>query len=118
MTHVDDPILDEAKRAQASWKEEAQKRRAISSLDPVADTLDFCAADLAERLRTATRAAEEMTPEQYAAAEGVTVQTVRNWIRRGQLVARHTAKGYRIAKDAVRTTPTTLRDAGEALRAS
>jgi DNA-binding transcriptional MerR regulator len=41
--------------------------------------------------------------DDYAHQKLVTPQTVRNWIRRGQLPAERTAKGYRIARDAQRS---------------
>jgi hypothetical protein len=91
-----------------TWRTEAAERRRISALDPVADTLEYCAAELQLRAREIEHATEEITPEQYARANDVTVQTVRTWIRQGQLKARETPKGYRIAKDAKRA-PTPLR---------
>lgn len=87
-----------------TWRTEAAERRRISALDPVADTLEYCAAELQLRAREIEHAREEVSPEQYARTAGVTVQTVRTWIREGQLNARETPKGYRIAKDAQRTT--------------
>jgi DNA-binding transcriptional regulator YiaG len=88
-----------------TWRTEAAERRRISALDPVADTLEYCAAELQLRAREIEHAREEVTPEQYARAEGVTVQTVRTWIRQGRLPARETPKGYRIQKDAKRLMP-------------
>ena len=91
----------------STWRTEAAERRRISALDPVADTLEYCAAELQLRAKEIEHATEELTPDQYARTEGVTVQTVRTWIRHGQLQARETPKGYRIPKGAKRA-PTPL----------
>lgn len=99
-----DPIVTPFVSAARSWKQEAAKRRAISAVDPVADTLEYCAGELAERIRDAELANEGLTVEQYARLPhvSVTAQTVRNWIRRGQLAAVETPNGYRIARSAKR----------------
>lgn len=92
-------ILTSAIRlAVEDYREEAKKRRTISATDPVADTLEYCASDIAERLKEAESASEWLTVEQYAKSEGVTVQTVRQWIRTHQLAATAGPKGYRIRK--------------------
>lgn len=96
---MSDALRDVATIA-GTWRTEAAERRRISALDPIADTLDYCASELQLRVREIEHATEEVTPEQYARAQGVTVQTVRTWIRTGRLQARETSKGYRIAKDA------------------
>lgn len=93
-----DPIVTAVKQQAESWREEAARRRQISRADQVADTLDYCAGELAARLREAQAAVEELTVEQYAKQEGVTPQTVRTWIRHHRLAARETPKGYRIRK--------------------
>jgi hypothetical protein len=99
---VPDLVVGAIERVTMGWRQEAEKRRAISKSDPVADTLVYCAGELAARLRTlATELAYE-TVEQRAARERVTPQTVRVWIRTGQLSAHHGAKGYQIPADAER----------------
>lgn len=86
-----------------TWADEAKKRRAISKTDPVADTLEYCAGELESRLR-AVQDDNRLSVEQYAKLPhvDVTPQTVRGWIRTGQLQALDTPKGYRIAPDAKR----------------
>lgn len=85
-----------------TWRQEAQRRRAISASDAVADTLDYCAGELASRLRSLAAASEYETVEEVARREGVTPQTVREWCRTQQLPAEHGPKGYRIPKGAAR----------------
>lgn len=91
-------VTSAVRGAVESYRDEAKKRREISKTDPVADTLEYIAADIAERLKEAEAASETLTVEQYARAEGVSVQTVRAWIRTHQLTATQTGKGYRIRK--------------------
>jgi hypothetical protein len=83
-----------------AWEKEAAHRRAISSSDPVADTLIWCASELEEAIRLLENDSEWLTPEEYGAQykPEISGQTVRNWIHRGELKAEHTAKGYRIAR--------------------
>lgn len=101
-----DIIEAEITRVTQEWTDEAQRRRAISKIDPVADALEHCATDLAQRIENARIAdGEWVTVEGYAALPDVDVtpQTVRAWIRSGQLAARPTTKGYLIKKDERRT---------------
>lgn len=97
-----DPLMLAVHAATKTWRQEAEARRKVSRLDPVADTLEYCAGELAERLRSATAASEWETVERRAAREGVTPQTVRAWIRTGQLHARPGAHGYQILASAER----------------
>jgi hypothetical protein len=98
----DSPIVSVMKSTATGWKREAEKRRAVSKTDPVADTLEYCAGELAARLRDASAADQYETVEERARRERVTPQTVRNWIRTSQLAAEEGAKGYRIRRDAMR----------------
>lgn len=86
-----------------TWREEVERRRAISKADPIADTLEWCAGEVEQQLRTIERAAPTMTVEQYASAHHVTAQTVRGWCRDELLAgARMTPKGWTIPADARR----------------
>lgn len=87
-----------ARTVARDWQLEAQKRRAISKVDQVADTLEYCASELGARLATIEHESEWMTVRDYARQEGVTSQTVRTWIRTGELAATAGAKGYRIRR--------------------
>jgi hypothetical protein len=100
-----DLVLSAAERVVKSWRQEAVKRREVSRLDPVADTLDYCAGELAARLRSIAEETQFWTPEEYARLPhvNVTPQTVRIWIRGGQLSAQNGPKGYLIPKGAERT---------------
>lgn len=95
-------VVVAVERAAKSWTKEAEERRKISKADPVADTLDYCASELAARLRSIESAAQFDSVEERARRDGVTPQTVRIWIRTGQLTAEDGAKGYKIPRDAKR----------------
>lgn len=98
-----DLVLTAVKGVTDTWMQEADKRRRISKSDPVADTLEYCAGELKSRLRS-VHEDNRLTVEQYAKLPhvDVTPQTVRIWIRTGQLQAIDTPKGYKIAADAKR----------------
>ena len=99
---MSDPVVGAVERVAKTWKDEAKERRRISASDPVADTLEYCAGELAARMRAIAADAQLETVEQRAKREGVTVQTIREWIRTQQLPAQHGARGYRIPRDAQR----------------
>lgn len=90
------------------WREEAERRRVISKADPVPDVLEYCAGELAARVRTAD-SVEPIGVAEFARVHGVTEQTVRNWCRSGRLPAVDTPKGWAIPKDA--SPPTGRRSA-------
>lgn len=98
-----DVVVSAVQGVTRTWRDEAEKRRRISKADPIADTLDYCAGEIASRIK-AVQVDNRLTVEQYAKLPhvGVTAQTVRTWIRTGQLQAVDTARGYRIAADAKR----------------
>jgi hypothetical protein len=97
-----DAVVGAVERVAKSWRSEAKERRRISASDPVADTLEYCASELAARLRTIADESQLETVEQRAKRERVTPQTVREWIRTSQLTAQHGARGYLIPRDAQR----------------
>lgn len=86
-----------------TWRQEAELRRRISKTDPIADTLDYCAGEIAARLRAVEETGKLLTVEQFARRESVTPQTVRNWIRGSRVAATETPKGYMI--DATQIAP-------------
>lgn len=99
-----DLVIGAVERVTRTWRHEAEERRRISKSDPVADTLEYCAGELAARLRAIVAETEYLTPEEYAKLPHikVTPQTVRGWIRTGQLAAKEGPKGYLIPKGAER----------------
>lgn len=99
---MSDPVVGAIERVAKTWREEAKKRRGISAVDSVADTLDYCAGELAARLRAIGDGDATETVEACAARHGVTEQTVRTWIRTNQLPAHRGSKGYEIPKGAER----------------
>ena len=98
-----DAVIGAVERVAKTWKDEAAKRRGISKSDPVADTLDYCAGELAARLKAVEETTKFLTVAQFAARESVTEQTVRNWIRAARITAIVTPNGYKI--DAAQSTP-------------
>jgi len=96
------PLIGAVRGLANGWRDEAERRRRISRADPVAEALDYCAGELDSELTEleSSTATVTVSVEEYAAATGVTPQTVRNWIRSGKLRAMRSAKGYRIARDA------------------
>lgn len=102
------PAVAASQRLAARWLEEAARRRKLSRLDAIADVLDYCAGELLEVAAAAREAELEDTVEEYARLEQVTPATVRKWCRRGKVVARKTAKGYRIPRVQPTTPPMAL----------
>jgi hypothetical protein len=69
------------------WDAEAKQRRRVSPVDPVADTLTYCAASLRETARQAEAARRTLSTTEYARLHSVSPATVRKWIARGELSA-------------------------------
>lgn len=68
----------------------------------VAATLRQAQQDLSDAVNQLDRETAYLTVEQYAAAHAVAPDTVRRWIRAGQLAATKGATGYQIQRTAVR----------------
>ena len=100
---VTSPVVSAVAGVARSWSQEAEERRRISKIDPIADTLDYCAGELAARLKAVEETTKFLTVAQFAARESVTEQTVRNWIRAARITAIVTPNGYKI--DAAQSTP-------------
>lgn len=97
------PVVSAVAGVARSWTEEASERRRISKVDPIADTLEYCAGELAKRLETVGDESKFLAVAQFAARENVTEQTVRNWIRSERIAAIDTPNGYKI--DASQAAP-------------
>lgn len=82
------------------WIAEAKRRRQVTTVDAVADTLQYTAAELLETVRLASFETNELTVEQFAAKHHVISATVRRWCRTERLSARLTPAGYLIPADA------------------
>ncbi|MBK8002408.1 MAG: helix-turn-helix domain-containing protein [Gemmatimonadetes bacterium] len=93
-----DQLFAATREVAGRWAAEAAERRRISATDPVADTLEYCAGKLLERLHSLDQETEWLSTEDYAVMKGVTPQTVRNWIRRGELRALRAGLGFRIRR--------------------
>jgi excisionase family DNA binding protein len=100
MSALLDRLLDDVERKAEQWEAMVSQQRRLTTVNPPADAVEYCAKDLralVEQLRANT---EELTPEQYAKLHGVSAETVRAWIRKQRLAARDTGRGYLIRKDA------------------
>ena len=100
-----DVIFSAARAQLETWTKETERRREISRLDPVADTLEHCANEMGELLNSLENSSEWLTPEEYALTvkpRPVSAQTVRNWIHRGELKASDSARGFIIHRSARR----------------
>lgn len=85
------------RRVVAGWRTEVERRRKVSGLDPVADALDFCAAEILAAVKEAEQSDRWCSVAEYAVRVHKSEATVRKWIRRGDLRAERTAGGdYRI----------------------
>lgn len=85
----------------SGWISEVKRRRQFTAVDPVADTLEYCAGELNERIRLASFAQAEVTVDQFAELHRVLPATVRRWCRQNRLGARLTPGGYVIPADAI-----------------
>lgn len=98
-----DSVAGTAEGVAREWRDEAERRRALSRTDPVADTLAFCASELVSRVRAVSvTERESITVERFAELMGVSAQTVRQWCRRGLVPARMVGTGWMIRADAER----------------
>lgn len=97
-------ILANIKGVATGWDQEVERRRKITEMDPVADTLEYTASELKAEVDRLEADFKHLTPEQYAASKGgdVTAQTVRNWIKNGELEAVKGARGWLIPASAER----------------
>lgn len=75
----------------ARWTADAATWRQRWPADPVAATLELCAAELRDVL--VGQSGQPLTPEEYARREKVSEQTVTGWCRRGELEAYRDIKG-------------------------
>lgn len=100
-----DAILSSVRGVATTWKDDVVKRRKLSRLDPVADTLDYCASELLAQLEQINADTEWLSAEAWAAQlprrDRPSIQTVRRWCRTGRLRAEVGEHGeYRIRRDA------------------
>lgn len=93
-------IFAQVESVAASWQLEVKKRRRVTAMDPVADTIEYCASevrDLVSRLKSDT---EQLTPAQYARIHKTTPQTVTGWCRKGKIEATPNGHGWLIPRNA------------------
>jgi excisionase family DNA binding protein len=84
------------------WERDAKTRRHYTAADSVSDTLDLCAGELRAQVEALAGGTFYLTVEEYATLNDVTPQTVRTWIKRKELPAIQTDRGWRIRREAHR----------------
>lgn len=90
-------IGQSVRQVAANWQDEVKRRRKVSGVDPIADALDYCAAEVLQAVSDAERQGEYLSVTEYAALHQRTATTVRRWCRQGRLGAEQLADGdYRI----------------------
>lgn len=94
------PGLKLLERVTKKWRAEARRHRAITPVNPIADTIDYCAAELEGALQDAARADAYLTVDEYATQYRASPQTVRTWCRAGKIPAERTPSGWLIRVEA------------------
>lgn len=94
-----DAMFAQLRSVADGWKAEAVQRRRFTQTDPVADTLDHCASELADQVAAINSDTYYLSTEDYARLNDVTAPTVRHWIKTGELRAIETDGGWRIRRD-------------------
>lgn len=82
----------------ATWQQEAARLRARSTNDVTADLLDYCAGELRTALTALRSDDEELSPQEYADLQDVSVSTVRRWCKTGALLARKVGRDWAIRR--------------------
>lgn len=98
-------FVSEAVRLEA----EVEQRREIAPHDPVAAGIEWSAKRLRRAIATLNNETHLLTPEQWGAMQPKRVppQTVRRWIRNGELDSVEGTRGSLVPKDALRRRPST-----------
>jgi excisionase family DNA binding protein len=94
-----DAMFGQLQSVAAGWTTEAERRRQISKVDPIADALEHCASELTDQVAALVNDTYYLTVEDYARLSGVVPGTVRAWIKRGELRAITTEGGWKIRRD-------------------
>ena len=101
-----DAVLAQVKNTAEAWRRDVKKRRAVSAVDPVADTMAYCADDLLSIVEQLSKDTEYLTPRQWAqqfpAGRRPSEQSVRNWLRTGELAGVMGSNGWVIRRGATR----------------
>lgn len=78
-------IFAQIKGLQRTWHNEAERRRKVTSTDPVADTIDYCAGEVEQLVKRLEEDTAMLTPGEYAKLHKTTPQTVTAWCRAGKI---------------------------------
>lgn len=80
-----DVVFAQFKGLAENWHKEAERRRQVTRVEPVADTTDYCAGELESLIQRLEKDTEMLTPSQYAKLHKTTPQTVTAWCRAGKI---------------------------------
>lgn len=83
-----------------SWERDVEKRRLVTAVDPVADTIAYCASEVKKLVEQLKDDTQLLTPAEFAGLHGASQQTVTTWIRMGKIPARKTGRGWKIPRSA------------------
>jgi len=95
-------VFASLKALAGGWQEEANRRRKLTATDPAADALAFCAGELLEQVRQLSDDTLWLGVTDYATLHRISPQTVRAWIRKGELDAKRVGLGWLMRRDAKR----------------
>lgn len=80
-----DVVFAQLRAMKDNWHSEAARRRKVTSTDPVADTIDYCAGEAEQLLARLEEDTSTLTPGEFAKLHKTTPQTVSAWCRSGKL---------------------------------
>lgn len=99
-----DLILADLRGKLTEMKAEVTRRRSVTAVDPVADTTEYWAVDLARLLEDMDHKYSTVSAAEYAKIHGGVPSSVRRWCEHGEIAgAQKDAAGeWRIPRGAVR----------------
>lgn len=89
-------VLAELRALANTWRADAKRINQLSPSSEVASTLEGVAAELERLVLHLETGAQLLTVKQYAELHGVTSQTIRNWIRTGDLPTVNGTEGRKL----------------------
>jgi hypothetical protein len=84
-----------------NWHSEAARRRKVTSTDPVADTIDYCAGEAEQLLARLEEDTTTLSPSEFGKLHKTSPQTVTAWCRSGKIAgAVPNGRSWRIPRSA------------------
>lgn len=68
-----------------NWHQEAERRRKVTTVDPVADTIDYVAGELETVVKRLEEDTVMLKPGEFARLHKTSAQTVTAWCRSGKI---------------------------------